>query len=72
MEWENTNKMLFKGFDGVKTGITIEAGHCLCSYYKREGKELLIVLLGCPTSEARWIETWKIKKWGVENFEMFE
>ena len=27
--WENTNKLLHKGFVGVKTGITPNAGPCL-------------------------------------------
>ena len=33
MIWENTNKLLYSGFKGVKTGITSEAGPCLCSFY---------------------------------------
>lgn len=31
--WENTNKLLDKGFHGVKTGITKSAGACLSSWY---------------------------------------
>ncbi len=31
--WENTNKLLDKGFSGVKTGITKPAGACLSSWY---------------------------------------
>ncbi len=31
--WENTNKLLDKGFLGVKTGQTIPAGACLVSWY---------------------------------------
>ena len=27
--WKNTNKMLKKGFNGIKTGITESAGSCL-------------------------------------------
>jgi D-alanyl-D-alanine carboxypeptidase (penicillin-binding protein 5/6) len=32
-EWINTNKLLDKGFLGVKTGITNAAGACLSSLY---------------------------------------
>ena len=31
MEWTNTNKMLNKGWEGIKTGITDAAGPCLAS-----------------------------------------
>jgi D-alanyl-D-alanine carboxypeptidase len=29
--WQNTNKLLNKGFEGVKTGQTYTAGNCLSS-----------------------------------------
>ena len=35
LRWENTNKLLGKGFTGVKTGITPNAGPCLCAFYKK-------------------------------------
>ena len=31
MSWKNTNKMLWKGWNGVKTGITPNAGPCLAA-----------------------------------------
>ena len=31
MVWKNTNKLLWKGWTGVKTGTTETAGHCLMS-----------------------------------------
>lgn len=33
--WKNTNKLLDKGFIGIKTGITDTAGPCLASAYKK-------------------------------------
>ena len=60
IEWENTNKLLNKGYKGVKTGITNEAGYCLSSYFSKDNFNLIIVMLGCKTSEARWIETLKL------------
>lgn len=39
--WENTNKLLEDGFDGIKTGITDTAGPCLAASYK----DLIIVVL---------------------------
>ena len=34
VKWENTNKLLKRGFQGIKTGNTAEAGPCLASVLK--------------------------------------
>lgn len=39
--WENTNKLLEDGFEGIKTGITETAGPCLSACYK----DLVVVVL---------------------------
>ena len=39
--YENTNKLLEDGFDGIKTGITESAGPCLAASYK----DFIIVVL---------------------------
>ncbi len=39
--FENTNKLLEDGFDGIKTGITDTAGPCLAASYK----DFIIVVL---------------------------
>jgi hypothetical protein len=41
--WKNTNKLLNKGWEGVKTGMTIPAGGCLASLKKG----IIIVVLNC-------------------------
>lgn len=43
----NTNLLLglVPGLAGVKTGYTSHAGHCLVAYAKRDGREVLVVLL---------------------------
>ena len=33
--WRNTNKLLEKGFCGIKTGITDHAGPCLAAEYRK-------------------------------------
>ena len=49
--WENTNKLLEKGWAGIKTGVTDPAGPCLASCIKLRdpfygvGRYLIIVLL---------------------------
>lgn len=46
----NKNKMLneFDGSTGIKTGYTKKAGRCLVSSCKRNGMELICVVLNCP------------------------
>ena len=46
----NKNKLLttYPGATGVKTGYTKAAGRCLVSSAKRDGMELICVVLNCP------------------------
>ena len=46
----NKNKMLseFEGSTGIKTGFTKKAGRCLVSSCKKNGMELVCVVLNCP------------------------
>eukprot|EP00826_Nyctotherus_ovalis_P050011 TRINITY_DN6088_c0_g1_i4.p1 TRINITY_DN6088_c0_g1~~TRINITY_DN6088_c0_g1_i4.p1 ORF type:complete len:316 (+),score=69.67 TRINITY_DN6088_c0_g1_i4:155-1102(+) len=64
--WFNTNKLLTKGFSGLKTGITPSAGPCLLSSYVNEKVELMMILLSCKTPDHRWTETLKMKDWAVK------
>ncbi|MDH4181282.1 MAG: serine hydrolase [Betaproteobacteria bacterium] len=43
----NTNLLfgVVQGLAGVKTGYTSRAGHCLVAYAKRDGRDVLVVLL---------------------------
>ena len=47
----NKNKMLsnFDGATGIKTGFTKKAGRCLVTSAKRNGMELVSVVLNCPS-----------------------
>ena len=56
-EWVNTNKLLLKGFCGVKTGVTEAAGPCLASCYIDKNIRVVIVILGCRGYHVRWPET---------------
>ncbi|GIK85931.1 MAG: hypothetical protein BroJett026_14120 [Betaproteobacteria bacterium] len=46
-ELANTNVLLglVPGLAGVKTGYTARAGHCLVAYARRDGRDVLVVLL---------------------------
>ena len=64
--WENTNKLLARGFNGIKTGITTTAGPCLVVNYNKDDINLIITVLCCKTPEDRWDEIIKMTNWGVE------
>jgi D-alanyl-D-alanine carboxypeptidase (penicillin-binding protein 5/6) len=51
----NKNKMLsnYEGANGVKTGYTVKAGRCLVSSAKREGMDVVTVVLNCPDMYQR-------------------
>lgn len=54
--WWNTNNLLNKGWEGIKTGQTAAAGSCLSSLKKG----VYIVVLNCKDNEARFSETERI------------
>lgn len=60
--WNNTNKLLGKGFNGVKTGVTLTAGPCLCISFCKE-INVVIVLLNCKSMDDRWVDAKKLVDW---------
>lgn len=50
--WDNTNELIghYKGAIGIKTGYTDKAGHCLLFAVVRNGRELIGVVLGSPST----------------------
>ncbi len=53
---KNTNDLLFEfyGCDGLKTGFTRSAGHCLIATAKRANKRIISVVMGAKTSRERF------------------
>lgn len=53
--WKNSNALLELdlGYDGIKTGLTNQAGHCLIASGQREQRRLHVVALGSTSEEAR-------------------
>lgn len=64
--WYNTNKLLTKGFNGLKTGITPTAGPCLASSYKDDHLNLIMISLSCKTPDHRWNEAMIMRDWGAQ------
>ena len=51
----NTNDLLgtYPGADGIKTGHTTDAGYCLLASATRDGRRVIVAVLGAPTDAAR-------------------
>lgn len=60
--WENTNRLLFRGYSGIKTGSTNGAGFCLASWFNKVGCNLLVIVLGAATAEHRFQETLQLTR----------
>ncbi|BAL83313.1 putative D-alanyl-D-alanine carboxypeptidase [Selenomonas ruminantium subsp. lactilytica TAM6421] len=65
----NTNKLLGKytGMTGIKTGWTQAAGGCLAAGAKRNGVELIVVLMKAPTLDDRFTDAAKLLDYGFEH-----
>jgi D-alanyl-D-alanine carboxypeptidase (penicillin-binding protein 5/6) len=62
--WKNTNRLLAtSGFLGVKTGTTDAAGACLVSSQQRDGRQLIVVVLGSANNDARYVDTRNLYRW---------
>jgi D-alanyl-D-alanine carboxypeptidase (penicillin-binding protein 5/6) len=65
LTWRNGNELLsIGGFIGIKTGTTDNAGACLVSCSIRDGKELIVVVLGSSGSAARYSDSRNLHRWG--------
>lgn len=67
----NTNKLIreYEGTNGVKTGSTIEAGHCLSASAKRGNLQLIAIVLGADNSNIRFEEAKRMLDYGFANYE---
>ena len=62
--WKNTNRLLaIDGYSGVKTGTTTPAGACLVAWGERDGRDLIIAVLGSTSSDARYVDARNLFRW---------
>ena len=68
----NTNKLLksYKGVDGLKTGMTDDAGYCMAVTAKRGGMRILAIVLGEKEGKVRNKETADLLDYGFNNYEV--
>ncbi len=65
--FDTTNKVLksFAACNGMKTGYTEAAGHCLISSATRGGRHIIVVALG--DSKNIWIDSYRLLNWGLSS-----
>ena len=68
----NSNKLLghYEGITGIKTGWTQISGGCLAASAKRNGVELIAVLMQTPTPDDRFSDARKILDYGFSQVHM--
>ena len=66
----NTNKLIrfYSGATGLKTGYTTGAGYCLSASAKREGMELIAVVMGCESSQKRTADCKALLDYGYATY----
>lgn len=68
----NTNRLLYyDGITGLKTGTTDNAGYCFAATAKRNGMELVAVVLGAKTDDGRFEIAEELLDYGFGGFELF-
>jgi len=67
----NSNRMIgnYEGMDGLKTGYTNTARHCLVATAKRDGMRLLAIVLGEPDKLTRTAEVTSMLDYGFAQFQ---
>ncbi|MBR4109476.1 MAG: D-alanyl-D-alanine carboxypeptidase [Oscillospiraceae bacterium] len=70
----NTNKLVrfYQGATGLKTGFTSSAGYCLSASAQRDGMELMAVVMGCESSQARFNACKAMLDYGFSNYAVIQ
>ena len=69
---ENTNLLLgkYEGMTGIKTGWTQASGGCLAASAKRNGVELIAIIMQAPTLDDRFTDAKAILDYGFDHVKM--
>lgn len=70
----NTNKLLkqYTGITGLKTGSTSKAKYCLSASAKRNGVQIIAVVLGAAEPKARFREAAKLLDYGFSICKLYQ
>lgn len=69
----NTNRLIrfYNGANGLKTGSTSKAGFCISATAKRDGMQLIDVVMGSPTRDERNATAAKLLDYGFARYEVY-
>lgn len=69
----NTNKLIkfYQGITGLKTGSTSLAKYCLSATARRNGMDLIAVIMAAPDTKTRFMEASKLLNYGFANYSIF-
>ena len=69
----NTNRLIrfYEGANGLKTGSTSKAKFCISATAKRDGMQLICVIMGSPTRDIRNAEAKKLLDFGFANYGVY-
>ncbi len=69
----NTNRLVryYKGITGLKTGYTSKSGYCISATAKRDGMELIAVIMGAESSNERNECVSKLLDFGFANYKLY-
>ena len=64
--FSSTNRLLttYDGADGIKTGHTTDAGYCLVASATRDGRRIIVAVLGAPSEDQRFADAAALLDWG--------
>lgn len=70
----NTNKLVrtYQGITGLKTGSTSKAKYCLSATAKRNGMDLIAVVMAAPEPKARFQEAARLLDYGFANCSIYQ
>lgn len=70
----NTNKLIktYNGITGLKTGSTSLAKYCLSATAKRNGMDMIAVIMAAPETKVRFQEAAKLLDYGFANCSMYQ
>ncbi|MBR4979830.1 MAG: D-alanyl-D-alanine carboxypeptidase, partial [Clostridia bacterium] len=70
----NTNRLIrfYKGANGLKTGMTAKAGFCISATAKRNGMQLIAVIMGSPARDVRNGAASKLLDFGFANYGIYK
>lgn len=66
----NTNKLVrfYSGANGLKTGFTSKSGYCISATAKRDGLQLIAVIMGAESSDKRNLTAKRLFDYGFANY----